>query len=140
LGIPILGTYDYAVVLLNVGTSELNEPRVISASGLEISGVFLRPAVPRINAGPMNHPPNDIFTVTWKNESGESFSRSVDLRKHISRYFGQEMIFQMDAEGNLNCKLSMRPSRKNHYLGETIKEIPSSLSHETRKLVDSHKI
>jgi hypothetical protein len=56
--------------------------------------------------GPFKYPPNDLYTISWTNESGGEYSALVDLRTAVTKKFKGYLIFKIDDANNLICSAS----------------------------------
>lgn len=108
----ITGSYDFSVVVVNLSQSEIDENKVIDGTnqynygaGVLVSSGYAN------NAGPMSSPPDDVFTVKWKDDRKQPQEQKFDLRGRVKRGFKGEIVFVYGADRKFTVEVVNPPNR-----------------------------
>src|SRR5690242_4693474 len=91
--------YHYQIVAVNLSHDRITETQVLDGTDEHDYGCGnLVPSGYAANAGPMSSPPNDKFTVRWKDARGQVHEQKFDLRERVKRNFKGEIVFVYQAD------------------------------------------
>ena len=112
-GGPMLARdYHYRIVTVNLSHERITDAQIFdSTMEINYGGGILGPSGYKADAGPMSSPPNDVFTVRWKDAGGKSHEQKFDLRKRVERSFQGEVVFVYDAERSFRAEIVNPPQR-----------------------------
>jgi hypothetical protein len=104
--------YNYKIVVANVSSEKVFENEIIdSADEYNYGAGIMSPAGYANNAGPMSSPPNDVFTVRWKDAAGRAHEQRCDLRERVKRNFKGEIVFVYKADKAFHVEIVHPPAR-----------------------------
>lgn len=104
--------YYYRVVVVNISQERITENQVLDSTDEYNYGAgVMSPAGYANNAGPMSSPPNDVFTVRWKNAQGQAQEQKFDLRQRMKRSFKGEIVFVYQADETFKVEIVHPPER-----------------------------
>jgi hypothetical protein len=104
--------YYFRIVVVNLGQERITENQVLDSTDEYNYGAgIMSPSNYANNAGPMSSPPNDVFTVRWKDAQGQKQEQKFDLRERVKRNFKGEIVFVYKADKTLKVEIVNPPER-----------------------------
>jgi hypothetical protein len=104
--------YDFEIAVVNLSKYEITENKVIDGTERYNYGAgILVPSSYAGNAGPMESPPDDVFTVKWKDDRKQPQEQKFDLRGRVKRGFKGEIVFVYGADRKFTVEVVNPPNR-----------------------------
>ena len=104
--------YNYRIVVVNVSSEKITENQVLDSTAKYDYGCgSLSPHGYAANAGPMDSPPNDVFTVRWVNALKQQQKQVFDLRARVDRSFRGEIVFVHGADKKFAVDIVAAPNQ-----------------------------
>jgi hypothetical protein len=104
--------YRYQIVTVNLSQERITETHILDSTDEYDYGCGnLVPSGYANNAGPMSSPPNDVFTVRWKDTQGKAHEQKFDLRERLKRNFKGEIVFVYQAHKTFTFEIVEPPAR-----------------------------
>jgi hypothetical protein len=104
--------YHFKILVVNLSEDPITETQVLDRTAEHYyGGGIVIPSSAKVNAGPMQSPPNDVFIVRWKDAQGKAQERSFDLRERLKRNFAGEIVFVYRADKSFAVEVVDPPAR-----------------------------
>jgi hypothetical protein len=104
--------YYYRILVVNLSQEQITETQVLdSADRYDYGGGIVISSSAKIHAGPMSSPPNDEFTVRWKDARGHPHEQKFDLRERVKRGFEGDLAFVYRVDQTLAVEVVHPPAR-----------------------------
>lgn len=99
-------SFPYRVIVVNLSNETIEGNKVIDSSGSSnYGGGIVVSYGYKCDAGPMDTPPNDIFTVRWTDEKKATHEQKFDLREKVKRGFKGEIVFVYGADRKFSVEI-----------------------------------